>query len=119
MSIAAPAAAADPGPTRLAGLGRRDVVHDEKFRRLVRERRRLSWSLTSAMLIAYFGFVSTVAFKPDWLGTPIGSGRSTTWGIPVCYGILALAFLLVGVYVRRANTVGDANVAVIKAGDRS
>ncbi|GAB7540442.1 DUF485 domain-containing protein [Cupriavidus sp. 8B] len=119
MSNAAPVAAANPGLAGLGGLKRRDIVHDEKFRRLVRERRWTSWSLTVVMLVAYFGFVSTIAFKPDWLATPIGPGRSTSWGIPVCFGILALAFLLVGVYVRRANTVIDANVAAIKAGGRS
>lgn len=104
------------GPT---GLVRENVFHDERFRRLIRERRLVSWSLTSAMLLLYFGFILTIAFRPGWLGTPIVSGRSTTWGIPVCFGILVFSFFVVGIYVIRANTVTDANLAVEMSGGQS
>ena len=59
------------------------------------------------MLAIYFGFIFIIAFAPKTLGTPIGSGV-TTIGIPLGLFVIVSAFVLTGIYVRRANTEFDA-----------
>ena len=59
------------------------------------------------MMAIYFGFILFVAFWPKALGTPIGSGF-TTIGIPLGVAVIVSAFILCGIYVRRANTQFDA-----------
>ncbi len=58
------------------------------------------------MVAIYFGFILVVAFAPRLLGTPIGRGV-TTIGIPIGLGVILTAFVLTGLYVRRANSEFD------------
>jgi uncharacterized membrane protein (DUF485 family) len=58
------------------------------------------------MLIVYFGFILLIAYAPKFLGTPLGSGV-TTIGIPIGLSVIVLAFVLTGIYVRRANSSYD------------
>jgi uncharacterized membrane protein (DUF485 family) len=83
------------------------VKHDARFQDLVARRTRFAWTLSAVMLAAYFGFVFIIAFAPKSLGVPLGSGV-TTVGIPVGLAVIVLAFVLTGIYVRRANTEFDA-----------
>lgn len=94
------------------------ILNDLRFQTLVRERRTFSWSLTVLMLTVYFAFILTLAFFPALLGRPIVEGQATTWGIPVGFGMFVVTFLLVAVYVARANTVYDTGVSEIKQGVR-
>lgn len=64
------------------------------------------------MAAIYFGFILLVAFRPDLLGTPIGSGV-TSLGIPVGLGIIFAAFVLTGIYVRAANVDFDPTMEAI------
>ena len=80
---------------------------DPEFHELVRKRSRLTWGLSALMMAIYFGFILFVAFWPEALGAPIGSGF-TTFGIPLGIGVIVSAFVLSGIYVRRANTEFDA-----------
>jgi uncharacterized membrane protein (DUF485 family) len=80
---------------------------DPQFQELVRKRTRFAWLLTTTMLIVYFGFIGTIAFNKQLLATPIGSGVITV-GIPVGLFVILSAFILTGVYVRRANSEFDA-----------
>ncbi|HLB06458.1 MAG TPA: DUF485 domain-containing protein [Alphaproteobacteria bacterium] len=80
---------------------------DPRFAELVRRRRRFVWTLTGLMLAVYFGFILIVAFAPGVLGTPLGPGTLVTVGIVVGVGIIVFAFLLTGLYVRRANREFD------------
>ncbi|MCJ7764724.1 MAG: DUF485 domain-containing protein, partial [Thiovulaceae bacterium] len=57
----------------------------------------------------------TIAFEPSLLGTPLGDDTVTTVGIPIGMAIIVFAFVLTGVYVRRANTEFDQLTAKIKA----
>ncbi|WP_175653770.1 DUF485 domain-containing protein [Pseudomonas sp. Marseille-P9899] len=79
-----------------------------KFQQLVRSRSRLSWSLSAAVLTAYYLFMLVVAFQPQWLHTPLAEGRQLTLGIPVAASLIVLSWLLTGWYVRSANTRFDA-----------
>ena len=79
------------------------LKNDPDFLKLVRVRSRFAWTLTVIMLVIYFGFVLTIAFDPSILGTPLSTGSVTTVGIPVGVAVIVSAFVLTGVYVRRAN----------------
>lgn len=81
-----------------------DVIkNDPDYIRLVSERSRFAWILTIVMLVIYFGFVLVIAFDPSLLGIPLAEGMVTTVGIPVGVGVILSAFILTGIYVRRAN----------------
>lgn len=79
------------------------IKNDPDFHHLVSVRSKFAWTLTIVMLVIYFGFVLTIAFDPSLLGTPLSAGSVTTVGIPVGVGVILSAFILTGVYVRRAN----------------
>ncbi|WP_278929447.1 DUF485 domain-containing protein [Pseudomonas qingdaonensis] len=83
------------------------VRANPKFEQLVRTRSRLAWSLSAAVLGAYYLFMLVVAFYPQVLHTPLGDGRQLTLGIPVASALIVLSWLLTGWYVRSANTRFD------------
>jgi uncharacterized membrane protein (DUF485 family) len=58
------------------------------------------------MLVIYFGFIFIIAFAPKVLAVPLGAGV-TTVGIPVGPFVIIAAFVLTGIYVRRANSEFD------------
>ena len=86
----------------LVGLVKRDT----QFQELVAKRSRFAWLLSAAMLVIYFGFIFIIAFTPKVLGIPLGGGV-TTVGIPVGLFVIVAAFVLTGLYVRRANSEFD------------
>ncbi|WP_337056176.1 DUF485 domain-containing protein [Pseudomonas sp. USHLN015] len=79
-----------------------------RFQQLVRSRSRLAWSLSAAVLGAYYLFMLVVAFHPATLHSPLGEGRQLTVGIPVATAIIVLSWLCTGWYVYRSNTRFDA-----------
>jgi uncharacterized membrane protein (DUF485 family) len=84
----------------------RDVAASPKYQELIAKRTRFGWILTVIMLVAYYGYVSLIAFDKAFLAQPIGSGRMSL-GIPVGFGLIVFAILLTGVYVWRANREFD------------
>lgn len=84
-----------------------------EYRNLVRERGRLAWSLSAIMLTAYFGFILLLAFNPEFFKTVVW-GEYTTVGFPLGVSLIVLAFVLTGVYVRRANKRFDVLTEKIK-----
>ncbi|PLP98115.1 DUF485 domain-containing protein [Cupriavidus pauculus] len=94
-------------------LGRQD------FERLHSARRRFSWSLTAAMLLVYFGFILTLAFRPDLLAMRLVPDKPMSVGIPIGFGMFAFTFALVAIYVYRTNTVYDRMIADIRDGETS
>ena len=83
------------------------IKNDPDYVRLTTERSRFAWTLSIIMLIIYFGFVLTIAFDPALLGTKLSEGSVTTIGIPIGVGVIISAFILTGIYVKRANTEFD------------
>jgi uncharacterized membrane protein (DUF485 family) len=83
------------------------IERNPHYQELVRKRSSFGWSLSAAMMVIYFGFILLVAYAPKFLGTPIGSGV-TTIGIPIGLAVIVSAFVLTGIYVRRANAEYDA-----------
>lgn len=78
------------------------VKQNPKFEQLVKQRSRWAWSLSSVILVMYFSFILLIAFSPEWLGRSL-SGGVITVGIPIGVLIIVVAFILTGVYVRKAN----------------
>ena len=82
------------------------VQKTPKFAELVSKKTSFGWMLSIVMLAIYYGFILILAFNPQSLGTSL-SGGVITVGIPVGLFIIISAFLLTGVYVRKANTEFD------------
>lgn len=83
------------------------IKNNPKYVRLVQTRSRFAWKLAAAILVVYYAFILTIAFDPALLGTPLSEGSVTTVGIPVGVAIIVFAFVLTGIYVRRANDEFD------------
>lgn len=81
---------------------------------LSREKAAISTRLSAVLLVLYFGFVGLLAFAPQALEGRVGSA---TLGIPLGIGIIVVAWLLTGIYVRWANTRYDGLVARILKGE--
>ncbi|WP_068827945.1 DUF485 domain-containing protein [Pseudomonas sp. BMS12] len=79
------------------------IEENPRFQELVAKRDRFAWSLSAIMLGLYLAFILLIAFEPQLLGTPLSAGSSTTWGIPLGVGLILSAFVLTGIYVKRAN----------------
>jgi len=78
------------------------VKNNPKYQKLVSERSKFAWTLSIIMLVVYYAFIMTIAFNPALLGAKMGSGVITI-GIPIGIAIIIIAFILAGIYVRRAN----------------
>jgi len=94
------------------------LARDPRYIALVRKRGRFTTILTIVMLIVYFGFVLTIAFDKAVLARSI-SGGATSWGIPVGLGVIALAILLTGLHVWRANRDFDPVIDALRAEERA
>ncbi|MBL8565320.1 MAG: DUF485 domain-containing protein [Hyphomicrobiaceae bacterium] len=78
------------------------IKANPQYNELVRKRSSFARILTVMMLLIYFGFVLLVAFNKPLLATPLAGGV-TTIGIPLGVFVIVSAFILTGIYVRRAN----------------
>ena len=79
------------------------VKNNPKFHQLVARRSRLAWGLSCIILLMYFSFILLIAFAPHILGQAINETSVITVGVPVGVFIIITAFVLTGVYVRKAN----------------
>ena len=79
------------------------IKNNPDYQELVSKRTSFSIKLSIAMLVVYFTFILTIAFSPETLGTPISSDSVTTIGIPIGIAIIIFAFVLTGIYTKRAN----------------
>lgn len=79
------------------------VRRNPKFQELCSKRSTFAWTLSAIMLAIYYGFILVIAFAPASLGAPLWEGSTTTIGFPIGIAIIVSAFLLTGVYVKRAN----------------
>ena len=74
---------------------------------MVAKRERFAWILSAIMLGLYVAFILLIAFEPQLLGTRISADSPVTWGIPMGIGLILSAFVLTGIYVKRANSEFD------------
>ena len=91
------------------------IQNSPRFKELVRKRERFAWILSAIMLGLYSAFILLIAYGPQILGAKLSPGSSITWGIPLGVGLIVSAFVLTGIYVRRANgEFDDLNNAILK-----
>ncbi len=77
------------------------------FNELVSRRRRFTLLLSAATLVPYYIFILVAALSPDILARRISANSSVSAGWPVGVAIILGAWLLTGLYVRRANSDFD------------
>ncbi|MEJ2436848.1 MAG: DUF485 domain-containing protein [Sulfurovaceae bacterium] len=80
----------------------KQIQENPKYQELVSKRSKFAWTLSIAMLVIYYAFILVIAFDPSLLGIKMGDGVMTI-GIPIGVFIIVFAFVLTGIYVRRAN----------------
>ena len=91
------------------------IKSNPSYQKLVSERSAFAWKLTITILVVYYAFILLIAFAPGVLGAKIAAGGMMTVGIPVGVAIIVFAFILTGVYVKRANTEFDGLLEDVKA----
>lgn len=84
-----------------------EIQNNPNYKKLVGTRNKFAWMLTIIILVVYYAFILFIAFSPETLGTKISPDGMATWGIPVGIAIIIFAFLLTGIYTRRANNEFD------------
>lgn len=89
------------------------VLRSAQFQELVRRRSGFAWTLSAIMLAIYFGFIALVAFAKPLLAVKVGGGV-TSVGIVLGVVVIVSAFVLTGIYVRRANSEFDRLTARLK-----
>ena len=91
------------------------IQNSPRFKELVKKREKFAWILSAIMLGLYSGFILLIAYGPHILGAKMSPGATITWGIPIGVGLILSAFVLTGIYVRRANgEFDDLNNAILK-----
>jgi uncharacterized membrane protein (DUF485 family) len=83
------------------------IKNNPDYQELVSKRSGFAIKLTITMLVVYFTFILTIAFYPSALGTPLSADSVTTIGIPIGMAIIVFAFILTGIYTKRANSEFD------------
>ena len=89
------------------------VQASAKYQELTAKRSRFGWTLTIAMLIAYFGYVALIAFDKALLAKPVGAGVMS-WGVPIGLGLIVFTVAITALYVWRANAEFDALTKAIR-----
>ena len=79
------------------------IKNNPDYQELVSKRSSFAIKLSVAMLVVYFTFILTIAFNPAALGTPLSADSVTTIGIPIGIVVSVFAFILTGIYTKRAN----------------
>jgi uncharacterized membrane protein (DUF485 family) len=85
---------------------------DAELERLAAARGRVAAALTAAVVALYFGFILSIAFAKEWLGTLLAPGLSI--GIVLGALVIVLAWVATLVYVRWANRRYDAAVDALR-----
>lgn len=95
-----------------------DLVHkvksNPKYHELVSSRSKFAWIMSVLMLVIYYAFILTIAFNKSLMATPLSQNSTMTIGIPIGLAVIISAFILTGIYIRRANAVFDKLTREIK-----
>lgn len=84
------------------------MISDPNLEAVSAARWRVAISLTTAMMVAYFGFILLVAFNKPLLGSILAPGLSL--GMLLGALVIIVAWTLTWFYVRWANTHYDSSV---------
>lgn len=83
------------------------ISSNPKYHELVTKRSSFAWKLAIIMLVVYFGFIGVIASGGAFFAEPVSAGAVTTLGMPIGVAVIVIAFVLTGIYVRRANSEFD------------
>lgn len=92
------------------------IASDPRFAELVRRRNRFSLLLSMIVLGVYITFVSIAVFNPDLFSMPVIGGSKWAFGLLGGFAIQMFAFIMTGIYTRRANGEFDALARSVIAG---
>lgn len=84
------------------------VVAHPKFAELMAKRNRFALLLSAIVLAVYYGFVMVATLAPATFASPLSEGMTWCLGLAAGFAIQAFAFVMTGIYVRRANGEFDA-----------
>jgi len=89
-------------------------MHDreERLRLLAARRGRIAATLTVAVVVIYFGFITLVAFDKPLLATPVT--RGLTLGILLGALVIVASWVTTWIYVRWANNTYDVELERLK-----
>lgn len=83
------------------------IQNDADYKELLAKRTGFAWILSIVMLVLYYAYILVIAFNKQALHTPVSEGSLMTWGVPVGVVLIVIAFVLTGIYVKRANSEFD------------
>lgn len=83
------------------------IQDNPRFQDLVKRRSRFAWIMSIIVLVVYYTYILVIAFKPEFFATPISSESIISIGIPIGAGIIFMAWVMTGIYIRRANSEFD------------
>jgi uncharacterized membrane protein (DUF485 family) len=89
---------------------RHRLYQDERVRRLVAKKQRRVFLLSMLVLLIFFGFVSTMAFKPEWLAARFTNGDLETPGILISFILVLTMYGIMFMYVRRQMVEDNSDV---------
>ncbi|MDF1621581.1 DUF485 domain-containing protein [Pseudothioclava nitratireducens] len=84
------------------------ILANPKFHELVAKRNRFARTLTLIILVVYAAFIAFAIFAPKMFGAPVLSGSDWAIGLLLGWLVQAFAFVMTGIYTRRANGEFDA-----------
>jgi uncharacterized membrane protein (DUF485 family) len=90
------------------------IQSDPDFQALIHHRTRTNWIMAITVIVVYFVFILMIAYYPQLLAIKISAGSEISVGIVAGFLIIVFAFLMTGLYVRRANATYDELTARIK-----
>lgn len=83
-----------------------EIERNPKFQELVQARKSLGWTLSVITLAYYLAYILVIAFDPGLLAARLGDSVMTV-GMPIGLIVIVVTFVIVGVYVRKANATYD------------
>lgn len=83
------------------------VVAHPKYAELKKKRNSFAILLSVIVLAVYYSFVMIATTQPGLFSARISEGSAWCWGLIGGFIIQAFAFLMTGIYVRRANSEFD------------
>ena len=83
------------------------IAANPKYQQLKSTRSSYSIIMTILMMVVYYGYILLIAFDKEFLASKLGTGMTTSIGIPMGVGVIVFTIILTNIYVRRANTEFD------------
>ncbi len=88
------------------------IKNSPSYKELLEKRDKFTWGLAILMFFVYFAFILIIAFAPEIFAIKISG--VITLGIPIGVGVIVFAFVITGIYVKKANSEFDKIIAQIE-----